>query len=193
MAHITTGVEYGLHCLLFLVNPRDDAQQTSASDLAELQGVSAEYVAKLFTKLQKAGLVAASEGARGGFRLARKAGKISVLDVIVAIDGEKSLFDCREIRDRCAVFGGKPPPWATRGVCSIHAIMLEAETRMRDVLASHTLAEIATTVAAKTPPDFNDQIARWLANRTLGHVPKQPRQFTKPLSLPSRTRNRRSR
>ena len=41
-------------------------------DLAELQGVSVEYLAKLFTSLQKAGLVVAAEGARGGHRLARK-------------------------------------------------------------------------------------------------------------------------
>ena len=77
MAHITTGVEYGLHCLLYLVDPRgsaDAAPQASVRDLADLQGVPVEYVAKLFTKLQKAGLVVAAEGARGGFRLARPAG-----------------------------------------------------------------------------------------------------------------------
>jgi Rrf2 family protein len=114
MAHITAGVEYGLHCLLYLVNPReslDEAHHASVRDLADLQGVPVEYVAKLFTKLQKAGLVVAAEGARGGFRLARPAGSISVLDVVFAIDGEKDLFECREIRGRCAVFGGKPPAW----------------------------------------------------------------------------------
>ena len=115
MAHITTGVEYGLHCLLYLVEPRDPGRTASVRDLADLQGVPVEFVAKLFTKLQKAGLVAASEGARGGFRLARNPQKISVLDVIVAIDGEKQLFECREIRGRCAVFGKRPPQWATRG------------------------------------------------------------------------------
>jgi Rrf2 family protein len=169
MAHITTGVEYGLHCLLFLVDDsRDEAPPASARDLADLQGVPVEYVAKLFTKLQRAGLVAASEGARGGFRLARDAESISVLDVVLAIDGEKSLFECREIRGRCAVFGDRPPRWATRGVCGIHGIMLEAEVRMREVLGASTLADIATSVAAKAPPGFNREIAKWLANRTPG-------------------------
>jgi Rrf2 family protein len=166
VAHISTGVEYGLHCLLFLIDPRGAPRQASARDLAELQGVPAEYAAKLFTKLQKAGLVSAAEGARGGFRLARKPESISVLDVVTAIDGEKELFDCREIRERCVIFGDNPPPRATRGVCSIHAIMLEAEARMRAVLAAHTLAEIAATVAAKVPARFNDQVADWLANRS---------------------------
>ena len=168
MAYITTGVEYGLHCLLYLIGPCDEAHPVSARDLADLQGVPIEYVAKLFTKLRKAGLVLAVEGAQGGFQLARKPKLISVLDVIVAIDGEKAIFECREIRGRCAVFGGRPPAWATRGVCSIHAIMMEAEARMREVLAAHTLADIAASVAAKASPNFSGEIAKWLANKVPG-------------------------
>jgi len=165
MAHITTGAEYGLHCLLYLVDAHNEAHPASARDLAELQGVPVEYVAKLFTKLQKAGLVVATEGVGGGFRLARDARSVSVLDVVVAIDGEKSLFECREIRGRCAVFDGKPPAWAKRGVCSIHAIMLEAEAPMREVLASRSLADVAARVAAKAPASYGREIRKWLTDR----------------------------
>ena len=133
-----------------------------------------EFVAKLFTKLQKARLVVASEGAHGGFRLARAADTISVLDVVVAIDGKKPLFECREIRGRCAVFGGKPRTWATRGVCSIHSIMMEAEANMRKVLASRTLADIAARVALKAPAGFSRDIANWLADRTPGPRRQRP-------------------
>ena len=166
MAHITTGVEYGLHCLLFLVHPRDQGRTASVRDLADLQGVPVEYVAKLFTKLQKAGLVVASEGARGGFRLAREPRSISVLDVVIAIDGKKQLFECREIRGRCAIFGRKPPAWATQGVCAIHAIMLEADARMRETLASCTLSDLAARLTAKAPRDYGQEITTWLANRS---------------------------
>ncbi|MGH7840236.1 MAG: RrF2 family transcriptional regulator [Candidatus Binataceae bacterium] len=136
-------------------------------------------------------MVVAVEGARGGFRVARAPALITVVEVIDAIDGAKPLFDCREIRGRCAVFAGRPPLAATEGVCSIHAIMLEAEARMRAVLASHNLAEIADTIAAKTPPDLSDQIAQWLDNRASARPPKPPRHSTRPLSPPSLTRRRR--
>lgn len=168
MAHITTGVEYGLHCLIYLVDPLEEKRPASVRDLADLQGVPVDYVAKLFTKLQKAGLVVASEGARGGFRLAHPAKSISVLDVVIAIDGDKALFECREIRGRCAIFGGKPSTWATRGVCSIHAIMMEADARMRKVLASYTLADVAMNVASKTPASYSQRLAKWLEDRALG-------------------------
>lgn len=166
MPFISTGVEYGLHCLLYLTATESRALALSVRDLADLQGVPAEYLAKVFTKLSKAGLVVAAEGARGGFALARPANEISFLDVVEAIDGDKQLFECREIRERCAVFNSEAPAWATTGVCSIHAIMLAAEKRMKDELASHSLAELAAQVAAKAPATFTRQIATWLKERT---------------------------
>ena len=89
MSFISTGVEYGLHCLLYLSRSHAAVAEASVRDLAELQGVPNEYLAKLFTKLAKADLVVATEGIRGGFRLARPAGRITVHDVVVAIDGDK--------------------------------------------------------------------------------------------------------
>ncbi len=165
MAHVGTAVEYGLHCLLFLVGSPAGAPGGSARDLADLQGVPPEYVAKVFTRLEKAGLVAATEGARGGFRLARAAEQVTVLDVVDAIEGDKPLFECQQIRGRCALFGGEAPAWATRGVCAIHAVMLEAEKRMREALASHTLADLAARTAAKAPPGFTGEAAAWLEAR----------------------------
>ncbi len=165
MSFISVGVEYGLHCLLYLTAPPGRAAAPSVRDLADLQGVPAEYLAKLFTKLSRAGLVVATEGARGGYALARPADDISFLDVVTAIDGDRKLFTCREIRGRCAVFDDQAPAWATAGPCSIHAVMLAAEQRMKDELASHSLGELAARVAAKAPSDFSRQIAIRLEDR----------------------------
>jgi Rrf2 family protein len=163
MAHITTRVEYGIHCLLWLSH----SGQASASsrDLAELQGVSPSFVAKIFQQLEKAGIVAARDGVRGGYRLAKKPELITVLALVDALEGDKPLFDCQEIRDRCAVFDGAPPRWATDGVCAIHAVMLRAEKAMREELRAETLASISNAVARKAPQNFDDSIVRWLDDR----------------------------
>lgn len=166
MSHISAGVEYGLHCLLFLTSSPIGVRDATVRDLADLQGVPVEYLAKLFTKLHKAGLTVATEGKKGGFRLARPAEDISVLDVVEAIDGAKPLFDCREIRTRCAVFDGNAPAWATRGPCSIHAVMLDAEQKMREALAAQTLADLAGRTAAKAPRHFGGHVATWMKNRS---------------------------
>lgn len=175
MAFITSSVEYGLHCLLWLVDP--DCGQPSSRDLAELQGVSPSFVAKIFPKLEKAGVVRAAQGVRGGYRLARDPAEISLLDIVDAIEGDKPLFDCQEIRGRCAVFGDASPQWATQGVCAIHAAMLRAEQAMRDSLAAESLASIAATVARKAPADFSGEVRTWLnakvAGRAAGRTPRR--------------------
>lgn len=163
MAHLTSSVEYALHCLLWLVAPAAGAP--SSRDLAELQGVSPAFLAKIFPKLEKAGIVHAASGLRGGYRLARPAAEISVLDVVDAIEGHKPLFECQEIRGRCAVFGTLAPQWATSGVCGIHAVMLRAEQAMRRELERSTLAALAAGVAAKSPKGFPAEVRLWFDGR----------------------------
>ncbi|NVD40012.1 Rrf2 family transcriptional regulator [Ensifer sp. HO-A22] len=166
MAHVSAGVEYALHCLLYLIEAEGTGQPASARDLAELQRISPDYVAKLFTKLQKAGIVVAREGIGGGFALARPANEITALKVIEAVDGRKALFECKEIRGQCALFGDRTPAWAQDGVCSIHAVMIEAEKRAREVMASYTLAAISERAAAKAPKEHAGEVRDWLAART---------------------------
>ncbi len=163
MAHMTSSVEYGLHCLLFLAG-REHAPASSA-DLAAMQGISPTLVAKIFPKLRKAGLVIAMEGIGGGYILARRPEDISVLEVVEAIDGRRRLFECQEIRGRCALFGDTPPDWATRGRCSVHMTMLRAEKAMRESLSRETLADIVAAVGRKAPPEFQGEIDDWFDGR----------------------------
>jgi len=162
MAHLTVSVEYGLHCLLALI---DGEQPRSARDLARFQGISPTFVAKIFSKLEKAGIVEAAEGVRGGYRLARAPQAITVLELVDAIEGRKPLFDCQEIRSRCALFEDGAPEWATRGVCSVHAVMLKAEKAMRDALASETLAGIGERLERKAPAAFGTDTNAWFDRR----------------------------
>ncbi|KQZ78766.1 MULTISPECIES: Rrf2 family transcriptional regulator [unclassified Pseudomonas] len=165
MSLYSAGVEYGIHCLIFLVGNRGDTREASVRDLAELQGVPLDYLAKIFTKLAKAKLVVATEGVRGGFKLARPADEISLLDIVNAIDGRKAIFDCREIRGRCALFEGEAPDWALEGHCSVHAAMMTAQKRMEDALAQQTILDIARKVGRKAPAEFNSQVDDWMNDR----------------------------
>jgi Rrf2 family protein len=154
-------VEYGLHCVLWLAG--SDVERASSRDLADLQGVPAATTAKIMPKLEKAGIVDSRDGIAGGYSLSRLPQDITVLDVVDAIEGGKRLFDCREVRRGCPLFAGKPPAWATDGVCGIHAVMLRAENRMRADLARTSVADLAAGV--RQPPKFEAQVASWLRDR----------------------------
>lgn len=165
MALYSAGVEYGIHCLAFLVGSGGESREASVRDLAELQGVPLEYLAKIFTKLAKGKLVVATEGVRGGFSLARPADEITLLDIVNAIDGRKNIFECREIRGRCALFEGDPPAWALEGTCSIHGAMMTAQKRMEEALAQQTILDIARKVGRKAPAQFGQQVDDWIQDR----------------------------
>lgn len=171
MAHLTSSVEYAVHSLLWLAG--SNGEPVSSGDLAEFQGLSPTFLAKIFPKLEKAGIVRASEGVRGGYVLARKPEHITVLQIVDAIEGNKRLFDCQEIRGRCTLFGASPPNWATSGVCSVHAVVLRAEQAMRDTLAAHSLADLSRDVARKAPPDFSGDVRDWLSDRVRSRTAKR--------------------
>jgi len=158
-----SAVEYALHCLLWLAPSRETP--ASSRDLAELTGVSPALVAKILPKLEKAGVLAAQGGIAGGYRLAKPADEVSVLDVVEAVDGGKRLFDCKEVRLNCPLYSEDPPVWASGGVCSIHAVMLRAERSMRQEMARTSLLEVTKSLKAKAPPAFGDEVGRWLDDR----------------------------
>jgi Rrf2 family protein len=164
MALYGSGAEYALHCLLFLVDAPNSAAP-SARDMAEFQGISPSLVAKLFTALEKAKIVRSTEGIQGGFRLARPADRISILQIVDAVEGRKPLFKCKKIRANCILFDGSPPASATRGLCSIHGLRRNAESAMREELNKTTLAELAGQVAQKLPANAASASGDWFVER----------------------------
>lgn len=174
MSHFGVAVEYALHVMVRLARCPD--QTPSVRALAEYQGISRPYLAKIMTALQKAGLVEASEGKGGGYRLKRQAEKVSFLDVADAIEGRKPLFECTEVRLRCVLFGGKPPKSASEKPCAIHAVMLSAERDMRKKLAGITVADIVRPLDADTLPATRELALRWFADHAAASVRKDKTQ-----------------
>ena len=118
---------YALHTMLFLVAFAPD-KPVGVQQLAERQGVSPTYLSKILTKLVKAGLIESASGANGGYRLRRKKEEISFLDIIHAIEGTASLFDCTVNHS---------------SECLIQQEMVKAEGRMEEYLGSKMIYELA--------------------------------------------------
>lgn len=133
------GVEQAIHCMLMLSGLNADGAMPAAA-LAEYHGVSTSYLLKHLQALAGAGLLTSVPGPRGGYRLGRAAEKISLLDVVIALEGAGPAFRCSEIRQRGpdplpAKFFAKP--------CGVTAAMLKAERAYRDELRKVSIAELA--------------------------------------------------
>jgi len=155
------GVEYGLHCLLYLVDrPKGDA--LGIKEMAKFQGVSETYLSKIFTKLRKHGIVQSAPGVKGGYELAKDPKDISFWDVIEAIEGASYNFQCKSILQNI-IINKEDHPTDEHGscVCNIKYVMYEAEDRMRDFLRSKSLRWLQKDVAKVTTETYKTEEKQW--------------------------------
>ena len=82
---LSTKGRYAMVALTDLALRAEDDLVTLA-DIARRQDISLPYLEQLFVKLRRADLVASVRGPGGGYRLARAASDIRVVDVLAAVD-----------------------------------------------------------------------------------------------------------
>ncbi|MBO0124418.1 MULTISPECIES: RrF2 family transcriptional regulator [Agrobacterium] len=138
------GVEQAIHSVGMLAG-LSEGGVLSAAALAEFHGVSTSYLLKHLQSLSNAGIVATVPGPKGGYRLARATDRITLLDIVLAVEGPQPAFRCAELRQR----GPNPLPgrYFTKP-CGINAAMLKAEKVYRAELAKTSIADILGDLAA---------------------------------------------
>ena len=155
---MSEGVEWTLHCATVLAALPDGAV-LPAGALAEFHDVSESYLLKQLRAMTAAGLFASVPGPKGGYRLARSAEAISLLDIVLAVEGDRPAFRCSEIR-RCGPTAS--PPSAYSATCAIHAAMLAADRAWRASLASTSLADITRRIGRSLSAEVRAKAQAWL-------------------------------
>ncbi len=160
---ISKGVEWAAHAAsLLAVLPAEKGLRAEA--LARYHGLPGPYMAKQMQALSKAGIVQTLRGRQGGYRLARPPEDVTLLDVMIAIEGENPAFTCTEIRQN-GPCGAKPAE--CRKMCGIAAAFRAAEAAFRDVLKATTLADLLADVVSETSPAQLQKTAAWLDGETV--------------------------
>ena len=101
MLRVTRLTDYATVVLTVLA-ARPDAV-LSAPELAERSGLEPPTVAKVLKPLAAAGLVAGFRGANGGYRLARPADAISLVDIVEAMEGPLAMTECSVANGQCGI------------------------------------------------------------------------------------------
>ncbi|WP_372411672.1 Rrf2 family transcriptional regulator [Streptomyces luteireticuli] len=144
---LPVSTEWLLHCATTLAQLEPGAT-ASAAQLAQYYDLPAPYLAKQLQSLVKAGLLAASTGPRGGFRLARPASEITLLQIVEAVDGASSPYECREIRQQGR---GAFPAEECRRPCLIARKMAAAHEAWRSSLAGVSIGDLLAELPASAP------------------------------------------
>lgn len=156
---LSDGIEQAIHSVTMLCGLSANGV-LSAAALAEFHGVSTSYLLKHLQALSGRGILETVPGPKGGYRLARKPKAISLLDIVLAIEGSEPAFRCKEIRQR----GPNPlPERRFKAPCGINVAMLRAERAYREELRKITIADIITDLHATDDGMIMERGCRFLA------------------------------
>jgi Rrf2 family protein len=112
-------------------HPGEDA--VLGRDLARKLRLPPDYLSKVLATLARSGVLRASRGARGGYRLARAPERIKLVDVVLPFEGTRARSRCLLRPDR---------PCRDSGACSAHASWARVNEAYRDFLERTTVADI---------------------------------------------------
>jgi len=129
---ISSQEEYGLRCLLQVA--RDPSTTpVPISEIASREGLSVEYVGKLLMKLRKGGLVSSVRGKAGGYQLVRDTSRISLHQIIEALEGVDDF-------ERC-ILG--LPECSDTDPCVMHERWGKERERIKKMFANVSLKDLA--------------------------------------------------
>ena len=130
MLRVTKLTDYATVILTVLAADPDAV--ASATELAEQAGLEVPTVAKLLKPLAQARLVAAFRGSNGGYRLARDAASISLVEIVEAMEGPLGMTECSLHAGNCGI----------EHSCGVRANWRRINDVVADALRGVTLAQM---------------------------------------------------
>ncbi|RKY20238.1 MAG: Rrf2 family transcriptional regulator [Planctomycetota bacterium] len=131
-------VEYAIRAMAHIAT-LEPGTRILARDLADATDVPRQFLGKILHRLARADLLDSAKGRGGGFRFARPAGEIEVVDVVAALDGLDTTNRCVLGLDEC---NDEQP-------CPLHDEWSDFRTRLMERVYSMSVAEMGKALAAK--------------------------------------------
>jgi Rrf2 family protein len=135
LVKVSAAASLGLHAAMLLARAGTSLVRTR--DLGERIGASQAHLVKVLQSLTRAGLVETERGPRGGARLARPAGEITLLQVYEAVEGPLEASECLLERPVC-----------DGTCCMVGKTLYRMNQEVRQHLARTSLADVWSATAA---------------------------------------------
>ncbi len=135
---LTTKGRFAVTAMIDLALRQSNGPVTLAA-ISQRQQISLSYLEQLFGKLRRNNLVESTRGPGGGYTLGRKAGDITVSDIILSVDEPIDATHC----------GGKENCLGETGRCMTHELWASLNQRMVEFLDSVTLQKLVDEQLAK--------------------------------------------
>ncbi|MBN1764818.1 MAG: Rrf2 family transcriptional regulator [Sedimentisphaerales bacterium] len=127
---LSTRVRYGLRAMVELAK-ESGGRPIPLRKLAENQAISIKYLEQMVASLKSDGLIESVRGAEGGYKLARSADDITVLDIYNSLNLIGNPIDCYA------------EPCERKYICSTREVWAEVIEVMNEVMRKKTLGQLA--------------------------------------------------
>ena len=136
----STKAEYGIRLIVELGRQAGD-KPVALSAVADAEILPLSYLEHLVAKLREAGLVVSTRGAHGGYRLAKPAEDIKMLEVVEALEGPIAPMECFEGNGEGRVLCSHESDGDR--TCATKLLWTRVQGGVNKALAGTTVAELA--------------------------------------------------
>lgn len=124
--------EYAIQAVLYVALEREE-ELISIKELARRLRIPYHFLAKIFQRLTRKGLLVSQKGPAGGFKLGKPAGQITLYEIVEAIDGVGFSSNCVLGFPECS--GANP--------CAVHEQWSGVRDEISAMLARRNVAQVA--------------------------------------------------
>lgn len=143
MFKISTKGDYGLLLLAELAQAQIKGKRfVSLQEIADAKKLSTRYLSQIITLLKRAGLVKSREGKLGGYTLAKKPSKITVMKILEVLEGPLFLVRCCDERIK-----RRSKQCGSENFCQIKGLWMQAKFMLAKFLHEKTLKDLLTPKA----------------------------------------------
>ena len=139
---ITRATDYAVRVMIHLAS-LPHGSRVRHLELSQATGVSVHFLSKVLQQLVRSGVIRSQRGSGGGFSLAVAPERVSLLNIVEAMEGPVHLNQCLE----------EGPSCERKSWCPAHRIWADAQTAVVQTLGAATIASLAAqAVPGRTTP-----------------------------------------
>ena len=132
--------KYGIRAVIFIASRPDPKINTGLKQISEELRIPRPYLAKILQTLSRKKILHSSKGPHGGFYLLVPAGKLTLMNIIEAIDGGDFFDSCYVTGEKCSF--DQPD----KGVCILHDDLRKEKDNLAKFFSSKTIGELVSQV-----------------------------------------------
>jgi len=132
--------KYGIRAVIFIASRPDPKINTGLKQISDELRIPRPYLAKILQTLSRKKILHSSKGPHGGFYLLVPAGKLTLMNIIEAIDGGDFFDSCYVTGEKCSF--DQPD----KGVCILHDDLRKEKDNLAKFFSSKTIGDLVSQV-----------------------------------------------